>query len=125
MSEMAGAMTTLRQIGWSTAMVLGLAAVSPAQTVDLSTAPRAVASNGAVVVMPEIEKLDCDGMSNTLRRIDLSNYRDAEPVPRESSDWPIFDYEDKLTKRFYYTCTLGENRLDDPGPAFSFGFETQ
>jgi len=113
------------QTGWTGALVLSLAAAAPAQTVDTSTTPRAVASNGAVVIMPELEELDCDGMSDVLRRIDLSNYRGPEPVPEEHPDWQIFDYEDKLTTKFYYTCTLGERQLDDPGSAFSFGFEGQ
>ena len=118
-------MTWMCKIGSTGALVLSLAAAAPAQTVDISSSPRAMASNGSVVVMPAIDGLDCDGMSNTLRLIDLSNYRGPDPVSEDHPDWPIFDYEDKLTKRFYYDCTLSENQLDDPGSAFSFGFEAQ
>ena len=102
---------------------LSLAAGAWAQTADTPTAPRALASNGAVVVMPDIAGLDCAGMSQVLRRIDLSNYRGLDPVPEGHPDRPIFDYEDRLTGQIYYSCTLGENLLDDPGAAFSYGFE--
>jgi hypothetical protein len=106
-------------------VALGLAIHVRAQAADPSDAPRALASNGAVVVMPEIAGLDCDGMSQVLRRIDLSNYRGLDPVPEEHPDWPIFEYEDRLTGQFYFSCTLGGNQLEDPGAAFSFGFESQ
>ena len=67
-------------------VALGLAAGGRAQTVDTPTAPRALASNGAVVVMPDLAGLDCAGMSQVLRRIDLSNYRGLDPVPVHTSD---------------------------------------
>jgi hypothetical protein len=104
-------------------VALGLTAGSRAGTVDTPTAPRALASNGAVVVMPEVAGLDCAGMGQVLRRIDLSNYRGHDPVPKGHPDRPIFDYEDRLTRRYYYSCILGKNQLDDPGAAFSYGFE--
>ena len=105
-------------------VALGLAAGARAGTVvDTSTAPRALASNGAVVVMPDIAGLDCAAMGQVLRRIDLSNYRGLDPVPEGHPDRPIFDYEDKLTGQYYYSCTLGEHKLEDPGTAFSYGFE--
>ena len=106
-------------------MALGLAAGARTQTVDTPTAPRALASNGAIVVMPEIAGLDCAGMDQALRRIDLSSYRGPDPVPKGHPDRPIFDYEDRLTRRYYYTCTLGQHQLEDPGPAFSHGFESK
>ena len=104
-------------------VALGLAPGARAGTDDTSTAPRALASNGAVVVMPDIAGLDCAAMSQVLRRIDLSNYRGLDPVPEGHPDRPIFDYEDRLTSKYYYACTLGEHRLEDPGAAFSYGFE--
>ncbi len=105
-------------------VALGLAAGGRAETVvDTSAAPRALTSNGAVVVMPEIAGLDCAGMSHVLRRIDLSNYRGSDPLPEGHPDWPVFEYEDRLTGQYYYSCTLGENRLEDPAAAFSYGFE--
>ncbi len=120
----AGWTGTTRPLGPLVVLVaLGLAAGARAQTVDTSTAPRALASNGAVVVMPEIAGLDCAAMSQVLRRIDLSNYRGLDPVPEGHPDRPIFDYEDRLTRRYYYSCTLGEHTLEDPGAAFSYGFE--
>ena len=106
-------------------VALGSAAGARAQTVDMSTAPRALASNGAVVVMPDLAGLDCAAMGQVLRRIDLSNYRGLDPVPDGHPDYPIFDYEDRLTERYYFSCTLGEYRLEDPGAAFSYGFESQ
>ena len=81
-----------------------------------------MASNGAVVTMPEITGLSCSEMSEVLSQLDLSNYRDAEPLPRDHPDWAIFDYEDRLTRRHYYDCMLGASQLEDPGKAFSFGF---
>ena len=104
---------------------LGLAAVAGAQTADTSSAPRVLASNGAVVVMPEIAGLDCAAMSQVLRRIDLSHYRGLDPIPEGHPDRPIFEYEDRLTGKYYYACTLGEHWLGDPGAAFSHGFESQ
>ena len=126
--------TTMRQTGSTgttrplvalvALVALGLAAGARAGTVDAPTAPRALASNGAVVVMPDIAGLDCAGMSQVLRRIDLSNYRGLDPVPEGHPDRPIFDYEDRLTGQFYYTCTLGVQKLADPSAAFSYGFES-
>jgi hypothetical protein len=106
-------------------VALGLSASALAKSHSASKAPRALASNGAVVAMPEISGLDCDGMSDVLRRIDISNYRGPFPIPEGHPDWPIFEYEDRLTKQYYLTCTLGDNQLEDPGAAFSFGFESQ
>ena len=87
--------------------------------------PRALASNGAVVTMPEISGLTCAEMAQVLYRIDLSNYRGPDPLPRDHPDWVIFDYEDRLTRRHYYDCMLGDHQLQDPANAFSFGFGTQ
>ena len=127
--------TTMRQTGSTgttrplvalvALVALGLAAGARAGTVDAPTAPRALASNGAVVVMPDIAGLDCAGMSQVLRRIDLSNYRGLDPVAEGHPDRPIFDYEDRLTGQYYYSCTLGEHKLEDPGTAFSYGFESK
>ena len=104
-------------------VALGLAPGVRAQTVDTSSLPRALASNGAVVVMPDIAGLDCAAMGQVLRRIDQSNYRGLDPVPEGHPDRPIFDYEDRLTGQIYYSCTLTEHQLADPGAAFSYGFE--
>ena len=111
--------------GVAALVMLGLSAIAQAESHDISKAPRVLASNGAVVVMPDIASLDCAGMLHVLRRIDLSNYRGPVTIPEGHPDWPIFDYEDRLTERHYYSCTLGENQLEDPGTAFSFGFESQ
>jgi hypothetical protein len=105
-------------------VALGLAAgARAAGTSDTSTAPRVLASNGAVVVMPDLAGLDCAGMSQVLRRIDMSNYRGLDPVPEGHPDRPIFNYEDRLTKQYYHACTSGENKLENPSTAFSYGFE--
>jgi len=108
-------------------VALGLAAGAGAGTVsvDTPTPPRVLASNGAVVEMPEIAGLDCAGMGQVLRRIDMSNYRGLDPVPEGHPDRSIFDYEDSLTGQYYYACTLGEQTLEDPGAAFSHGFKPQ
>lgn len=119
---------TMWQAGLTGALalvVLTMGAGPRAQSVDLSTVPSAVASNGAVVAMPGINGLDCDGMLLVLRQIDNSNYRGTDPVPEGHPDWPIFEYEDRLTGKYYYSCTVGKNQLEDPGAAFSFGFESQ
>ena len=125
----------MRQAGWTGAtalLSLCFAVVGPvigaatgAEPIDTTNAPRALATNGAVVVMPDIAQLDCAGMSVVLRRIDQSNYRGPEAIPEGHPDWPIFEYEDRLTGQYYFSCTLGENQLEDPGAAFSFGFESQ
>ncbi len=122
-------MTRMWRTGWTgtaplvALVALGLAASARTQTVDTSTAPRVLASNGAVVVMPDLAGLDCAGMGQVLRQIDLSHYRGLDPVPEGHPDRPIFDYEDRLTGKFYYACTLGGHQLEDPGVAFSYGFE--
>jgi hypothetical protein len=128
-------MTRMRQAGWAgmaALLALGFAVAGPvtgvaagAEPIDTTNAPRAQASNGVVVVMPEIALLDCDGMQAVLRRIDQSNYRGTDTIPEGHPDWPIFEYEDRLTGQYYFSCTLGENQLEDPGAAFSFGFDSQ
>ena len=125
MTKTRSTMWRVRSAGAVVLVALGLAVGARAQTIYLSAAPHAVASNGAVVVMPDFAQLDCDEMSKILHRIDLSDYRGPEPVDEDHPDWPIFDYEDQLTKRLYFSCTLGENQFEDPGAAFSFGFELQ
>ncbi len=127
-------MTRMWRTGWTGAVALAalaLSATGPAAgptagrvgTASIPTEPRILASNGAVVAMPEIAGLDCAGMGQVLRRIDQSNYRGLDPIPVGHPDRPIFDYEDRLTGKYYYACTLGEHRLEDPGAAFSYGFE--
>ena len=106
-------------------VTLDLSASAQTEVHSISKAPHALASNGAVVATPEIAGLDCAGMSDVLRRIDISNYRGPYPIPEGHPDWPIFEYEDRLTEQYYINCTLGEKQLGDPGAAFSFGFESQ
>ena len=106
------------------ATLAGFALVQ-AQTVEQAAEPRVLASNGAVVAMPKIETLPCTGMAETLRRIDMSNYRGPAPVPVGHPDTPIFDYEDKLASFYYQKCVVGGQGLGDPGKAFSFGFKIQ
>lgn len=104
---------------------LGALGLSAAGSQTPAGTPRAIASNGAVIEMPEIAGLDCPGMERALRRIDLSHYRGPGPLPEGHPDWPIFDYEDRLSGAWYFTCTVDRHRLEDPGPAFSLGFEPQ
>lgn len=85
--------------------------------------PRALASNGAVVPMPEIAGLDCPGMARALERIDRSRYRGPRPVPEGHPDRDIFEYEDRLAAAYYRECILAAHGLQDPSPAFSQGFE--
>ena len=107
------------------ALMLAPGVAAGAGTIDGADVPRMTASNGAVILMPEIASLDCDGMNEALRRIDLSKYRGPEPLPEGHPDRPIFDYEDRLAGRYYFACTLDRHRLEDPSSAFSFGFESQ
>lgn len=90
-----------------------------------ATPARVIASNGAVIEMPEIAGLDCPGMERVLRLIDLAGYRGPAPLLPEDPDWQIFDYEDRLSRAHYFGCIVRQHGLDDPGPAFSFGFEPQ
>ena len=87
--------------------------------------PRVMASNGAVVALPEIAELSCTEMAEVLYMLDLSRYRGPDPLPRDHPDWKIFDYEDRLTQRHYYDCMLSASQLEDPGAAFSSGFGSQ
>lgn len=110
------------RVGWTALAGLIVLATAAASHADPQ---RLMASNGAVVTLPEIAALSCPEMAEVLYLIDLSNYRDAEPLPRDHPDWAIFDYEDRLTQRLYYDCMLGASQLEDPGTAFSFGFGSQ
>ncbi|MEM8697881.1 MAG: hypothetical protein AAGF44_01850 [Pseudomonadota bacterium] len=76
--------------------------------------------SGAIVSMPPIDSLDCAGMADVIARLDASNYRDpeAEDLSESHPDWPIRDYENRLTARKYFECTLGRSRDTDPGIAF-------
>ena len=85
--------------------------------------PRALASNGAIVPMPEIVGLGCGDMAETLGLIDQSRYRGPGPVPPGHPDREIFEYEHRLAAAYYHACILSGSRLEDPGPAFSRGFE--
>jgi hypothetical protein len=113
---------------WGT-RVLEVAVVAltaaPGLAAGEAAVPHAIASNGVVVPMPDIAKLDCTGMTEALRRIDQSNYRGAEVLTPQDRDWPIFAYEDRLARAYYTECMLREHALGDPGTAFSFGFEAQ
>lgn len=118
-------MWRVRAIGALVLCALGFAAGARSQTVETPYIPRAMASNGAIVMMPDFTEFDCTEMARVLRRIDLSNYRGPDPLHVGHPDWLIFEYEDAVAKKFYYACTMVENRLEDPGPAFSLGFEFQ
>jgi len=98
---------------------------APVRAAGETAIPHAIAANGVAVPMPDIATLDCNGMTEALRRLDQSNYRGAELVSPEHHDWPIFAYEDRLARAYYTKCMLREHALGDPGAAFSFGFEAQ
>jgi hypothetical protein len=112
-------------IGALAVVALGVSGGAWSQTVETPYIPRAMASNGAVILMPEITGLDCAEMTQLLRRIDLSNYRGPGPLAVGHPDWLIFEYEDQLAKKYYHSCTSAESPLVDPGPAFSHGFESE
>ena len=119
---------TWRETGIAAAGALALAVSGPfalapfALAQDWGDAPRVIASNGAVVALPDLDVLTCPQMEYVLERIDLSRYRGSEPLPRGHPDWQIFDYEDRLTRRHYYACMMRAHQLEDPSEAFSFGF---
>ena len=92
-------------------------------TPELSAVPRALASNGAIVVMPEIDGLSCAGMAEALEAIDQSRYRGPQPVPQGHPDSEIFAYEHRLAAAYYRRCIMAGHGLEDPAPAFSRGFE--
>lgn len=92
--------------------------------VELSEAPRALASNGAVVPMPEIARLGCRDMAEVLALIDRSGYRGPAPLPEDHPDREIFEYEDRLAAAYYHDCIMSGHNLDAPAAAFSRGFET-
>lgn len=92
---------------------------------DLAYAPRALASNGAIVAMPAIDGLGCRGMADVLDRIDESGYRDFRPLPKGHPDREIFEYEHRLAAAYYHRCVMTGHMLEDPAPAFGRGFEPQ
>jgi hypothetical protein len=112
-------------------LALGLVPAAPAADPGVTQggragfdgAPRALASNGAIVLMPEIAGLGCAEMAEVLRLIDESRYRQARPVAPDHPDRPIFDYENRLAGAYYFGCIMGAHRLDDPAPAFAHGFQ--
>ncbi|MBY8975095.1 hypothetical protein KHP62_04700 [Rhodobacteraceae bacterium NNCM2] len=79
-----------------------------------------VASNGALVPIPDIDTLDCAEMAKVIMRIDASEYRDpvAEGPGPDHPDRVIFEYENSLTSREYFECTLGKSQYVDPSLAF-------
>lgn len=91
--------------------------------VDLSQAPRELAENGAIVLTPEIARLDCRDMAEVLALIDRSDYRGPAPVPEDHPDHEIFAYEDRLAAAFFRECIVDGHWLEDPASAFSQGFE--
>lgn len=132
----AGAVSGMRRglAGGSWLLTAGLAlGLGPAAAADpgapggvrggLDAAPRALASNGAIVLMPDIAGLGCAEMAEVLRLIDESRYRQARPLPHGHPDRPIFDYEHRLAGAYYFSCIMGAYRLDDPAPAFAHGFQ--
>lgn len=79
-----------------------------------------VASNGVMISMPDLDRLDCLAMADVIQRIDQSGYRDPdapEPSP-DHQDRSIFEYESALTAQEYFKCTLGASQGTDPGLAF-------
>lgn len=91
---------------------------------DLTSVPRALASNGAIVAMPPVEGLSCRGMGEVLDRIDQSRYRGPAPVPEGHPDRGIFDYEHRLAAAYYRACINTRHVIDDPAAAFGRGFDT-
>lgn len=89
---------------------------------DLSEAPRALASNGAVVLMPEIDRLGCRDIIEVLALIDRAGYRGALPLPEDHPDRAILEYEDRLARVYFDDCIRAGHGLEDPGPAFRQGF---
>lgn len=89
---------------------------------DLSGAPRALASNGTVVLMPGIEGLGCRDIVEVLALIDRAGYRGALPLPEDHPDRAIFDYEHRLARVYFNDCIRNGHGLDEPGPAFRQGF---
>ena len=116
---------TVALLALTLTLALGSVGDARSQTVVTPYIPRAMAENGAIVMMPAIDDLDCAAIEQVLRRIDLSNYRSPEPLHVGHPDWLIFDYEDAVAAKYYLSCIMTENRLEDPGPAFSLGFESQ
>ena len=120
---------TMRLRGWdlrsAAAAIAAALATAPALAAGEGAIPHIIASNGVAVPTPDIAALDCSGMTEALRRIDQSNYRNGELLAPEHRDWPIFAYEDRLARAYYTECMLREHALGDPGAAFSYGFEAQ
>ena len=106
------------------ALPAGLPSAQQAQNAVLPPdAPVAMAANGARVVMPAIEALDCPTMELVLRRLDLSGYRGIAPLPPDHPDRAIFDYENRLAAAYYFNCLAPAFREADPAEAFADGFE--
>ncbi|MGF1445702.1 MAG: hypothetical protein ACFBRM_05820 [Pikeienuella sp.] len=81
-----------------------------------------VTAQGVSLVLPEIDGLGCDELRTVLRRLDMSGYRGAGPLPSEHIDYAVFAYEDALASALYFECTLRETRRADPASAFGRGF---
>ncbi len=83
-----------------------------------------VATNGIVIMAPEVEAMDCPAIIDKLGEIDRSQYRGAtDIVPEGHPDRPIFDYENALSQRNYDFCITDEVILQDASPAFRHGFK--
>jgi hypothetical protein len=85
-------------------MALALLAILVAAPVAGAEGRRFSTSNGAVVRLDSVAKMECDDLSAKLDEIDATGYRGQSPTPNDPADQPLFIYEHKVARALYTRC---------------------
>ena len=95
-------------------LILALTALAPLATASpaaAQTGDRFETSNGRVVRLQAVEQMSCRDLLRKIDEIDATNYRGLNSAPRDLRDLKLFDYENRVSTRYYTTCgSVGDNR---------------
>ena len=95
-------------------LILALTALAPLAAASPTAAQNSDmfrTSNGRVVRMQPIEAMSCRDLLRKIDEIDDTNYRGLNAGPRDARDRALFDYENRVSTRYYTTCgSVGDNR---------------
>ncbi|MEO1687103.1 MAG: hypothetical protein AAFU61_04270 [Pseudomonadota bacterium] len=80
-------------------------------------------TTGHAVAMTPPDALDCDALALKLAEIDATGYRGAKPRPAHDEDMPLFDYENRVSNRYYADCVAMRSAGESDGRSiFDGGF---
>lgn len=80
-----------------------------------------ITAGGHRVAKPAPETLDCAGMRAVLDAIDATGYRGNGPAPLNPADAALFDYENRVSQRYYAQCVLVGSHAPMGNP-FNLGY---